>query len=191
MSWLLCAKSSANVSLPLGPSKTYCFSTFSHGSARRSRLSSSLSRVNSFSFARNAVRAESHSSRETTGWFWIRLLSFAMCLTLLSGRNRQCGTCLLVSPQTWRRSQSTAPAALRIPRCCEIAGRVTVKWEATSPTVNSQSRLVQQTDPARRPEDEAGFAHHTVAFQRAPVAAIIAVVAVVAHNPVLVVSKMD
>src|SRR5258708_38056360 len=72
-SWLLFSKSSANVSLPLGPSKTYCLSTFSHGSARRCRLSSSRSRVNSFSLASNAVRTESHSSRETTRWS-LRLL---------------------------------------------------------------------------------------------------------------------
>src|SRR6266516_3046625 len=84
MSWLLCSKSSANVSLPLGPSKTYCLSTFSHWISRRCRLSSSLSRVNSFSFARNAVRAESHSSCETTGWALILLLpSFVMRLPLL------------------------------------------------------------------------------------------------------------
>src|SRR6266446_6715529 len=74
MSWLLCSKSSANVSLPLGPSKTYGLSTFTHGSSRRCRLSSSRSRVNSFSFARNAVRAESHSARETTWWSLILLL---------------------------------------------------------------------------------------------------------------------
>src|ERR1700730_15270503 len=84
MSWLLFSKSSANVSLPPGLSKTYCLSTFSHGSARRCRLSSSRSRVNSFSFARNAVRAASHSSCETTGWSLIRLLSsFVMRLPLL------------------------------------------------------------------------------------------------------------
>src|SRR5438034_9557153 len=84
MSWLLCSKSSANVSLPLGPSKTYCLSTFSHGSSRRCRLSSSRCRVNSFSFARNAVRAESHSSCETTGWALILLLpSFVIRLPLL------------------------------------------------------------------------------------------------------------
>src|SRR6266702_1271969 len=84
MSWLLFSKSSAKVSLPLSPSKTYCLSTFSHGSSRRCRLSSSRSRVNSFSFARNAVRAESHSSCETTGWALILLLaSFVMRLPLL------------------------------------------------------------------------------------------------------------
>src|SRR5713226_5792283 len=84
MSWLLFSKSSANVSLPLGPSKTYCLSTFSHGSSRRCRLSSSRCRVNSFSFVRNAVRAESHSSCETTGWALVLLLlSFVMRLPLL------------------------------------------------------------------------------------------------------------
>src|SRR5258706_9982966 len=84
MSWLLFSKSSANVSLPLGPSKTYCLPTFSHGSSPRCRLSSSRSRVNSFSFARNAVRVESHSSCETTGWALILLLpSFVMRLPFL------------------------------------------------------------------------------------------------------------
>src|SRR6266567_3761053 len=84
MSWLLFSKSSANVSLPLGPSKTYGLTTFSHGSSRRCWLSSSRSRVNSFSFARNAVRAESHSSCETTAWALILLLpSFVMRLPLL------------------------------------------------------------------------------------------------------------
>src|SRR5437868_15398398 len=82
MSCLLFSKSSANVSLPLGPSKTYCLSTFSHGSSRRCRLSSSRSRVNSFSFARNAVRAESHSSCETTGWALILLLPSLSCASL-------------------------------------------------------------------------------------------------------------
>src|SRR2546425_3730872 len=96
MSWLLFSKSSANVSLPLGPSKTYCLSTFSHGSSRRCRLSSSRSRVNSFSFARNAVRAESHSSCETAGWALILLLpSFVMRLPLLYEGHTQLNVHLL------------------------------------------------------------------------------------------------
>ena len=46
---------------------TYGFSTRSHGSARRSALSSSRRRVNSFSFARSRLRASIHASCETTG----------------------------------------------------------------------------------------------------------------------------
>src|ERR1700730_15615405 len=69
MSWLLFSKSSANACLPLGPSKTYFFSTNSHGSSRLFRLSSSLRPVHSFSFLKKAVRALIHSSCETTGCF--------------------------------------------------------------------------------------------------------------------------
>src|ERR1035438_5615416 len=65
MSWLRPSKRPASVSLPLGPSKTYCFSTFSQGSSRRCRLSSSRNRVNSFSFVRYSLRAASHSACET------------------------------------------------------------------------------------------------------------------------------
>src|SRR5262249_37455723 len=50
---------------PSAPSKTYSFSTFTHGSARRSSLSWSRCRVNSFSLARSRRRAASHSSCET------------------------------------------------------------------------------------------------------------------------------
>src|SRR6266852_2279876 len=87
-SWLLLSKSSANVSFPLGPSKTYCLSTFSHGSARRCWLSSSRSRVNSFSLASNAVRAESHSACETTGWSLILLLPSFVIVLVLSVRQK-------------------------------------------------------------------------------------------------------
>src|SRR5260221_237793 len=68
MSWLLPAKRSASVSFPLGPSKTYSFSTFSHGSARRLQLSTSRSRVKAFSSARNFRRASTHLSCETMRW---------------------------------------------------------------------------------------------------------------------------
>src|SRR5260370_29176338 len=66
MSWLLPSKSSASVSPPFGPSKTYCFSTFSQGRARRCRASSSRSRVNFFSFARNFLRASIQPLCDTT-----------------------------------------------------------------------------------------------------------------------------
>src|SRR5260370_41409145 len=66
MSWLLPPNRSASVSLPFGPSKTYFFSTFSQGSSRRCRLSSSRSRENSFSFFKSSFRAASHSAAATT-----------------------------------------------------------------------------------------------------------------------------
>src|SRR5258708_32303463 len=59
----------------------YGLSTLTHGSSRRRWLSSSRSRVNSFSFARNVVRAESHSSRETTGWSLTSLLTLFVMLS--------------------------------------------------------------------------------------------------------------
>src|SRR6266852_6785804 len=66
INWLLPPKRSPNDSFPPGPSKTYCFSTFSQGSSRRCRLKSSRSRVNSFSFFNNSFRAASHSAGDTT-----------------------------------------------------------------------------------------------------------------------------
>src|SRR5262245_1000300 len=66
MSWLLAPNRSASVRLPVGASKTYCFSTLTQGSARRSALTRSRIRVSAFSFFRCALRAASHSSRETT-----------------------------------------------------------------------------------------------------------------------------
>src|ERR1019366_10281783 len=52
-------------------------------------------------------------------------------------------------------------------------------------------QLVQQSHPARRPEDETGFTYHAAAVQRSPVAAVVAVVSVVAHDPVLSWTKMQ
>src|SRR5215471_7878493 len=66
MSWLRPAKRSASVSFPFGVSNTYFFSTLTHGNSRRSALSLSRSRVNSFSFFRCYLRAASHSSCDTT-----------------------------------------------------------------------------------------------------------------------------
>jgi len=65
ISWLLPPNRSASVSLPPGPSNSYGFSILIHGKARRSALSRSRERVNSFSFANSAFRAASHSSRST------------------------------------------------------------------------------------------------------------------------------
>src|SRR5215472_3573638 len=66
--WLRPPKRSLSVCGPCSPSKVYCFSTCSHGRSRRSRLSWSRIRVNSFSFARCLFRALSHSSCFTTLW---------------------------------------------------------------------------------------------------------------------------
>src|SRR5437879_3798277 len=82
MSWLLFSKMSASVSLPLGPSKTYFFSTTSHGNSRLCRLNSSRSPVNSFSFLRNAVRALIHSSCETIECF-VTLLPASLAIFFL------------------------------------------------------------------------------------------------------------
>src|SRR5262249_51690265 len=56
----------ASVTFPSGPSKTYSVSTLTMGSLRRSALSASWERVNSFSRASSRRRASSHCSRETT-----------------------------------------------------------------------------------------------------------------------------
>src|ERR1700722_7264532 len=75
-------KRSASVSLPLGPSKTYCFSPFSQGSSRPCRLSSSRSRVHSFSFAKCALRALSHSAGDTTFCCFISIVLVAIVILL-------------------------------------------------------------------------------------------------------------
>src|SRR5437899_4224431 len=75
ISWLLPPKRSASVSLPRGPSNTYVFTTFSQGSSRRCLLSSSRSRVNSFSFFKNSMRAASHAAGGTTFGFSIALVA--------------------------------------------------------------------------------------------------------------------
>src|SRR5215469_3026154 len=69
MSWLCPPNRSARLSFPFGPSKTYFFSTFSHGISRRSRLSSSRRCVNSLSLANSFLRASSHAAGETSFWF--------------------------------------------------------------------------------------------------------------------------
>src|SRR5205814_274886 len=56
----------ASVTGPSGPSKTYSLSTLTMGSLRRSALSASWERVNSFSRASSRRRASSHCSREAT-----------------------------------------------------------------------------------------------------------------------------
>src|SRR5258708_38465349 len=65
-SWLRPSNRPASVTFPFGPSNMYSLSILTHGNARFCALSWSRSLVNSFSFVRRAVRALSHSSRDTT-----------------------------------------------------------------------------------------------------------------------------
>src|SRR4029450_7193330 len=82
-SWLRPSKRSASVNLPSGASKTYCLSTFTQGSARRSAASRSRDRVSSFSFTKSALRASSHSVRVTIcGLF----MTFSSSFPSLPGR---------------------------------------------------------------------------------------------------------
>src|ERR1700730_1967994 len=66
INWLRPSNRSASVSFPFGPSNTYFFSTRSHGNSRRWRLTSSRSRVNSFSLVNSALRAASHCAGDVT-----------------------------------------------------------------------------------------------------------------------------
>src|ERR1700719_397860 len=75
ITWLRPSNRSAKVSLPPGPSNTYLFSTRSQGNSRRCRLSSSRSRVNSFSFVNNCFRAASHCAFDVTFGFAVLLVT--------------------------------------------------------------------------------------------------------------------
>src|SRR6185436_8058350 len=66
MSWLFPQNKSPSVTLPVGASKTYSFSTFTHGSLRRSWFIASRNFENFFSFVRSFLRAAIHSFCETT-----------------------------------------------------------------------------------------------------------------------------
>src|SRR5271168_1562884 len=66
INWLRSSNSSANVFFPLGVSNTYLFSTFTHGSWRRSAARASPCRVCCFSFSKNCFRAATQSSCDTT-----------------------------------------------------------------------------------------------------------------------------
>src|SRR5687767_6654104 len=65
-SWLRPSKISPSVCRPFPPSNVYSFSTDSQGSSRRSLLSWSRRRVNSFSLTRCFFRAATHPSWLTT-----------------------------------------------------------------------------------------------------------------------------
>ena len=74
ISWRRPPNSSASVTGPSGPPNTYSWSTLTMGSLRRSALSASRERVNSFSRASRRRRALSHCSRDTTSGRLIRNL---------------------------------------------------------------------------------------------------------------------
>src|SRR5450755_3630829 len=67
---------SSRLSLPLGPSNSYFFSTASHGIRRRSAASASRERVRAFSFTRSCWRAASHSCGDTIGGVFIASCPF-------------------------------------------------------------------------------------------------------------------
>src|SRR6202034_922088 len=74
---------SSRLTLPLGPSNSYFFSTAIHGIRRRSAASASRERVKAFSFTRSCCRAASHSCSDTIGGVFIATpLSGAPCLSL-------------------------------------------------------------------------------------------------------------
>src|ERR1700728_4007055 len=73
---------SSRLTLPLGPSNSYFFSTAIHGIRRRSAASASRERVKAFSFARSFCRAASQSCCATTGGVFIATCSFGFFLSL-------------------------------------------------------------------------------------------------------------
>src|ERR1041384_3490181 len=83
MSWLLPRNKSPSVTLPFGPSKTYSFSIFTHGSVRRSAASTSRNFENLFSFVRSFVRAAMHSFCDTTLRFSIPWMVLILAMAFL------------------------------------------------------------------------------------------------------------
>src|SRR5260370_35412832 len=73
---------SSRLTLPLGPSNSYFFSTAIHGIRRRSAASASRERVKAFSFKRSCWRAASHSCCETLGGLFIARSPFPCSLSL-------------------------------------------------------------------------------------------------------------
>src|SRR6266567_3942935 len=75
---------SSRLTLPLGPSNSYFFSTAIHGIRRRSAASASRERVKAFSFTRSCWRAASHSCCDTIGGVFIARCplpgSLSLCL---------------------------------------------------------------------------------------------------------------
>src|SRR5215813_5986459 len=73
---------SSRLTLPLGPSNSYFFSTAIHGIRRRSAASASRERVKAFSFTRSCWRAASHSCCDTIGGLFITRCLFPCSLSL-------------------------------------------------------------------------------------------------------------
>src|SRR6478672_6455448 len=73
---------SRRLTLPLGPSNSYFFSTAIHGIRRRSAASASRERVKAFSFTRSCCHAVSQSFLDTIEGVFIAIDSFGFSLFL-------------------------------------------------------------------------------------------------------------
>src|SRR5215469_13361355 len=73
---------SSRLTLPLGPSNSYFFSTAIHGIRRRSAANASRERVKAFSFTRSCWRAASHSCGDTSGGVFVGRCPFPTSLLL-------------------------------------------------------------------------------------------------------------
>src|SRR5581483_6625768 len=73
---------SSRLTLPLGPSNSYFFSTAIHGIRRRSAASASRERVKAFSFTRSCWRAASHCCGDTIGGVFFGRFSFRFSMSL-------------------------------------------------------------------------------------------------------------
>src|SRR5258708_602477 len=73
---------SSRLTLPLGQSNSYFFSTAIHGIRRRSAASASREWVKAFSFTRSCCRAASHSCCDTIGGVFIAICPFGCSLSL-------------------------------------------------------------------------------------------------------------
>src|SRR5215469_3595739 len=75
---------SSRLTLPLGPSNSYFFSTATHGIRRRSAANASRERVKAFSFTRSFCRAASHSCADTIGGVLFGRFPFRCSISLCS-----------------------------------------------------------------------------------------------------------
>src|SRR5215831_1988969 len=75
---------SSRLTLPLGPSNWYFFSTSIQGIRRRSAANASRERVKAFSFTSNCWRAASHSCADTIAGVLIASRPFGCCFSLAS-----------------------------------------------------------------------------------------------------------
>src|SRR5215468_10971317 len=73
---------SSRLTLPLGPTNSYFFTTAIHGIRRRSAANASRERVKAFSLTRSCCRAASHSCASTIGGVFITISSFGRSLSL-------------------------------------------------------------------------------------------------------------